>query len=401
MCGIIAVLRGPEHREILTPDMTLPRLSSAVTFLRSAIEDPENMSAEITQAADLLAATDRELRTVPGIGMLVFDRSSALAIEGEILRANDALTAIDQHLDHLAIYLEHLNSSLLEVRDSLWAIEQDRLRTAEAVLDLAGGTPEPSSLPGLMSIQTALSALDRLEVRGRDSAGIEVFVTNHNLPFSALQGPRFNDAILRSGAIRDCGNHIAFVYKNAAEIGDLGDNTDIIRAAIRSDELLQEAIAGPESQVTVLGHTRWASIGVVSEANAHPLDSIREDGEQTPLVTSVQNGDIDNYLEVIQDKSLSISSDITSDAKVMPALCSSYLKYGDAPSDAFRKAVQSFEGSLAIATSIADKPGNLYLSLRGSGQGLYIGFGEDVTVIASELYGVVEVTPKYLSLIHI
>ena len=66
MCGIIAVLRGPEHREILTPDIILPRLSSAVTVLRSAIKDPENMSAQIAQAADLLAATDRELRTVPG-----------------------------------------------------------------------------------------------------------------------------------------------------------------------------------------------------------------------------------------------------------------------------------------------------------------------------------------------
>ena len=137
MCGIIAVLRGPEYREILNSDVILPRLSSAVTFLRSASQDPANMSVQIKQAADLLTATDRELRTVPGIGMLVFDRSSALAVEGEILRANDALKAIDEHLDHLAIDLEHLNSPLLEVRDSLWAIERDRLPTAEAVIDIA------------------------------------------------------------------------------------------------------------------------------------------------------------------------------------------------------------------------------------------------------------------------
>ena len=395
MCGIIAVLRGPEHREILNPGTILPRLSSAVTFLRSAVEDPENRSAEITQAADLLAVTDRELRTVPGIGMLVFDRSSALAIEGEIHRANDALTAIDQHLDHLSIDLEHLNSSLLEVRDSLWAIEQDRLRTAEAVLDLAGGTPEANSLPGLMSVQTALSALDRLEVRGRDSAGIEIFVTNHNLPPSALEGSRFNDAILRSGAIRDCGDHIAFVYKNAAEIGDLGDNTNIIRAAIRRDELLQEAIAGPESQVTVLGHTRWASVGVISEANAHPVDS-QEGTSNKPYVSAVVNGDIDNYMDLTELQNLDIAPEITTDAKIVPTLISKQLVSNSNDLHAFRTTVSTFEGSMAIASHNADQPHKLSLALRGSGQAIYVGIADNSYVVASEPYGVVEDASQWI-----
>ena len=395
MCGIIAVLRGPEHREILNPGTILPRLSSAVTFLRSAVEDPENRSAEIRQAADLLAVTDRELRTVPGIGMLVFDRSSALAIEGEIHRANDALTAIDQHLDHLSIDLEHLNSSLLEVRDSLWAIGQDRLRTAEAVLDLAGGTPEANSLPGLMSVQTALSALDRLEVRGRDSAGIEIFVTNHNLPPSALEGSRFNDAILRSGAIRDCGDHIAFVYKNAAEIGDLGDNTNIIRAAIRRDELLQEAIAGPESQVTVLGHTRWASVGVISEANAHPVDS-QEGTSNKPYVSAVVNGDIDNYMDLTELQNLDIAPEITTDAKIVPTLISKQLVSNSNDLHAFRTTVSTFEGSMAIASHNADQPHKLSLALRGSGQAIYVGIADNSYVVASEPYGVVEDASQWI-----
>ncbi|HJL99323.1 MAG TPA: SIS domain-containing protein [Acidimicrobiales bacterium] len=395
MCGIIAVLRGPEHREILNPGTILPRVSSAVTFLRSAVEDPENRSAEITQAADLLAVTDRELRTVPGIGMLVFDRSSALAIEGEIHRANDALTAIDQHLDHLSIDLEHLNSSLLEVRDSLWAIGQDRLRTAEAVLDLAGGTPEANSLPGLMSVQTALSALDRLEVRGRDSAGIEIFVTNHNLPPSALEGSRFNDAILRSGAIRDCGDHIAFVYKNAAEIGDLGDNTNIIRAAIRRDELLQEAIAGPESQVTVLGHTRWASVGVISEANAHPVDS-QEGTSNKPYVSAVVNGDIDNYMDLTELQNLDIAPEITTDAKIVPTLISKQLVSNSNDLHAFRTTVSTFEGSMAIASHNADQPHKLSLALRGSGQAIYVGIADNSYVVASEPYGVVEDASQWI-----
>ncbi len=390
MCGIIAVLRGPEYREILNSDVILPRLSSAVTFLGSASKDPANMSMQIKQAADLLTATDRELRTVPGIGMLVFDRSSALAVEGEILRANDALNAIDEHLDHLAIDLEHLNSPLLEVRDSLWAIERDRLPTAEAVIDIAGGTPELSSLPGLMSIQTALSALDRLEVRGRDSAGIEVFVANHNIPSSALEGPRFNDAILRSGAIRDCGEHIAFVYKNAAEIGDLGDNTNVLRAAIRSDELLREAIASPNSQVTVLGHTRWASVGVISEANAHPVDSQEIKNNNKPFVSAVLNGDIDNYMDLTKLQNLDIAPEITTDAKIVPTLISKQLLSDSNELNAFRTIVSTFEGSMAIASHNADQPHKLSLALRGSGQAIYVGIADNSYIVASEPYGVVE-----------
>ena len=46
----------------------------------------------------------------------------------------------DNQLDELTDDLEQVNSSLIAVRDALWAIERDRLRTAEAIIDLASGT---------------------------------------------------------------------------------------------------------------------------------------------------------------------------------------------------------------------------------------------------------------------
>ena len=390
MCGIIAVLRGRESQETLRSEVILPRLSSAVSFLQSALESSENVPEHITQAANLLRGIDEDLRTVPGIGMLVFDRSSALAIQGETLRANNALEAIDKHLDHLSTDLEQLNSSLLRVRDSLWAIERDHLRTAEAIIDLAGTTPDANSLPGLMSIQTALSALDRLEVRGRDSAGIEIFVANHNLPSSVLEGSRFKDPILRSGAIRDCGKHIAFVYKNAAEIGDLGDNSTAIRAAIRGDELLQEALLGDESTVTVLGHTRWASVGVISEANAHPVDSQETTNDDKPYVSAVLNGDIDNYMDLTELQKLNLAPEITTDAKIIPPLISRQLTSTASDLEAFRATVSTFEGSMAIASHNAEQPHKLSLALRGSGQAIYVGIADNSFVVASEPYGVIE-----------
>ena len=381
---------------MLTSEDILPRLGAAVALLRSAIGDIGNMTAPILEAAELLASVDRELRTVPGVGLLVFDRTAALAIEGEIRQASDALQAIDTNLDQLTVDSELLKSGLLAVRDSMWAIERDRLRTATAVVDLAGGTPEAKSLTGLISIHTALSALDRLEVRGRDSAGLEVFVTNHGLPSGVLNGDRFNDPILQSGAIRDCGDHIAFVYKNAAEIGDLGDNTNVLRAAIRSDELLHQAIAGPTAHVSVLGHTRWASVGVISEANAHPVDSQQIMAKRQPYVSAVLNGDIDNYMDLTELQDLEIAPEITTDAKIVPTLLSNQLTDTPNQIEAFRDTVSSFEGSMAIVSHNADQPHKLSLALRGSGQALYVGMADNSYIVASEPYGVVEEATRWI-----
>jgi glucosamine--fructose-6-phosphate aminotransferase (isomerizing) len=58
--------------------------------------------------------------------------------------------------------------------------------------------------------------------------------------------------------------------------------------------------------------------------------------------------------------------------------------------------VSAFEGSLAIGAMVGDEPGRLLLALRGSGQGLYVGLAEDAFVVASEPYGLVEMTGEFL-----
>ena len=146
----------------------------------------------------------------------------------------------------------------------------------------------------------------------------------------------------------------------------------------------------------MLGHTRWASVGIISEANAHPLNHEELDGTDRPYVVGALNGDVDNYADLKALEGLQVPAEITTDAKVIPTLVARRIEAGAGVEDAFRATVSELAGSMGIAAQTAAAPDKLLLSLRGSGQALYVGLVEDSYVIASEPYGVVEETSTYL-----
>ncbi|MGY9072172.1 MAG: SIS domain-containing protein [Acidimicrobiales bacterium] len=404
MCGIIAVLRERDSRPALAPDTILNTLTGIRDDFVHAGSDLVALAAWLPEAARRLASVDDLLRSMPGVRLLTLDLAVCNTVAGLCAEIQESVLGVEQQLDALApgeggASLEQVNAALIEVKDNLWAVQRDRVRNARAIVDLASGSPKSSAVPGLWSIQAALSSIDRLEVRGRDSAGIEVFVTDHglNLDSSAgALGDRSSDLVFRSGAVRVVGDALAFVYKAAAEIGELGDNTAFIRAAITSDELLRQAVSGDNAHVVVIGHTRWASVGIISEPNAHPLDSYELDSCDRPYVAAVLNGDVDNFADLKAVNNLQLAPEITTDAKVIPTLVSRGLEGGDGINDAFRSAVASFEGSVAIAAHAAAAPNALMLALRGSGQALYVGLADGAYIVASEPYGVVEESHQYL-----
>ncbi len=401
MCGIIAIVRRRTSRALPDVGKLLDRVGGlAGTPLTP---DHEDLATRLQSSADTLAMVDGELRGEAGLAAMVASPDFAERMDSLIEILNGQVGEVEAYLESRGdsfSALEAVNESLVNLKDALWAIERDRLRARHEVIELAGDDVSGAHLAATFSIQQALSNLDRLEVRGRDSAGIHILVRGHGLDTDSaaiqrLLGERTSEPLFVDQAVRVVNGHLGFVYKAAAEIGELGDNTASMRKAIAADELLQKALSAETAEATVLAHTRWASVGIISEPNAHPVNSEEIGGIAGPYVTATLNGDVDNFADLIAADGLSIAAEITTDAKVIPTMVSRGLAAGHGIDEAVRSAVAQFEGSVAIGISSAEHPEDVHLALRGSGQGVYVGLAEDCFVVASEPYGVVEDSDVY------
>ncbi|MEX1300825.1 MAG: SIS domain-containing protein, partial [Desulfotignum sp.] len=316
---------------------------------------------------------------------------------------------------------------LEKLKDIHWCLKQEVLDNIDAVAnlvppDLFKNSPS-DSLKIFQRINAVLKSIDRLEVRGRDSAGISVMFTLNISEYTRFKTRlaqagltdllklRINRQVLANNCIninRPVSGHpnlvsISFAYKFAAEIGALGDNITFIRTQIRNDLILRTLTGFNFETLSVNAHTRWASVGDITEANCHPLDNTPTDREieKTGTIHVCLNGDIDNYLELkteyeaLYDK---IHARINTDTKLIPLQIQHYLKQGAAIEEAFRLAVNDFEGSHAISMHTDLAPGKLFLSQKGSGQAIFVGIAPDHYMAASELYGVVEQTSNYIKL---
>ena len=415
MCGIIAVLSRPETRSVPVAADVLGQLAAVVNqWPLEGAALPSDAALEVM--GQQMSAIDSSLRGDAGMWLMAGNREFVAALWASLDQMQCRITAAENALETSgtlgAAALEHRLGLLTVLRDAVWSIRMDRLRTAAAVDSLAGAGASRSAIAAYLSIQQVFSGIDRLEVRGRDSAGVHVMVWGHGVSADdarvrAMLGTRHDDSLFTSGSVRITRAAWSFVYKAAAEIGELGDNTRAMRHAVLQDDLLRLLVSQPEARVAVLGHTRWASVGIISEPNAHPVNSEELEGNaNAAYLVAALNGDVDNHADLRARHELRLAQPITTDAKVIPALVSrrlaSLTKDGGSPvsadalADAFRETVASFEGSVAIAAASAEIPESLLLALKGSGQGLCVGLAPNRFVVASEPYGLVEETQHYL-----
>jgi glucosamine--fructose-6-phosphate aminotransferase (isomerizing) len=332
---------------------------------------------------------------------------------------------------------EFINRLIVGGRDVAWQLEQDLLGHFEPVLALLGESDVPEDIGDALALAHAwqlnlvLTSMDRLEVRGRDSAGIAVYLR--------FPGPRALDSFLdgtgreaklaeriNSGGWRDeverrshldalthgsicrpatSDSTLLAVFKVANEVGKMGDNTAFLRREIGSDAFFQAALRTAGVEIQCLAHTRWASNGIVSLPNCHPVDNAHVGHSSGKLqapgeIVAVLNGDVDNYQELLEryvrGRELHLEESITTDAKIIPLVVSYHYQKTGNLGEAFRLAFSELEGSMAIGIMAADHPGEFFFGQKGSGQGLFLGLKEHGVAIASEMYGIVEFTPRYL-----
>ncbi len=319
--------------------------------------------------------------------------------------------------------VEVMSNRIEDLKDIAWLLKNEigqNIIKIKELLGFSGNNLSFSTLALYKKINAVLNSIDRLEVRGRDSAGIsllfvleaseyggfEKIIAEENL--AGILKDRSSRDILLNGGITTGGTKVkngkffvttAFVYKVAAEIGSLGDNMAFLRKQIKDDRILGTLASFPCRYNTVSSHTRWASVGAITEANCHPVDGSGKGGNG--IIHVCLNGDIDNYVELKNEYESGgnlIHSEITTDTKIIPLQIEKYLRSGFDVEESFRLAVNDFEGSHAILMHTDLDPGRIFLAQRGSGQAVFIGIGKDHYMPASEVYGFIEETPYYLKL---
>ena len=137
------------------------------------------------------------------------------------------------------------------------------------------------------------------------------------------------------------------------------------------------AVAAPPA-TTGIGHTRWATHGRVTEANAHPHYDTDD------RVHVVVNGIVENYMELKQEL-LAAGAVFTSetDAEVIAHLISRHLDEGDQLVDAVLRAYGRLRGHYAFVAVAADEP-DLLVGARKECP-LIIGRGDGEQFIASAI----------------
>lgn len=188
-----------------------------------------------------------------------------------------------------------------------------------------------------------LDALEMLEYRGYDSAGIAV-----------------------------CGKETAGtqIYKCAGRVNDL-------RNLCSRKQI--EGTCG-------MGHTRWATHGGVSDENAHP--------HQFANVTVIHNGIVENYRELIKKYDLYDKLSSQTDSEVVAAVLSHF--YSGDPYAAIRKTVLKLKGTFALGIMFEDIPGVIFAVRNVSP--IVIARAENGTMMASDVTVLGQYSKEYFVL---
>ena len=205
---------------------------------------------------------------------------------------------------------------------------------------------------GVAALVVVLEGLRRMEYRGYDSAGIVV------------------------QAVDGLGHGVLHTRKKAGKLANL-------EAELSLDPL--------PLAVTAVGHTRWATHGGPTDANAHPHSS--DDGR----LAVVHNGIIENYAQLraqLTDEGVRFWSE--TDTEVAGHLVArAYDELGDL-TEAMRAVCNRLQGAFTLLAVHADVPGTVVGARRNSP--LVVGRGDGANYLGSDVAAFIDYTRTAIEL---
>ncbi len=170
------------------------------------------------------------------------------------------------------------------------------------------------------------------------------------------------------------------------EEGAIGLSRTVGKVAELDEKLATHPLQGKIG----VAHTRWATHGGVTEANAHPHVS-------GGRVAVIHNGIIENF-QPIKDEMLQEGYVFESetDTEVAAHLIHHYLTRGLDLIEAVGKAVERFEGAYALLVIDAEDPSRIVVSRVASP--LVIGLGDGENFVASGVPALLPVTQRFIYL---
>jgi len=191
-------------------------------------------------------------------------------------------------------------------------------------------------------VPVLIEGLKRLEYRGYDSSGIAVIDTSAGEP-----------------------------------------DVRRVRRTGRVAEMEKAATSEGFQSLLGIGHTRWATHGGVTEANAHPHISHG--------VALVHNGIIENHEEQREKlRALGYTFESQTDTEVIAHLMHHHLKEGDSLLSALQRTVKELTGAYALAVMSRAEPDHFVCARMGCP--LLVGVGEGENFVASDVSAIIQAT---------
>jgi glucosamine--fructose-6-phosphate aminotransferase (isomerizing) len=192
------------------------------------------------------------------------------------------------------------------------------------------------------AVEVIMSGLHRLEYRGYDSAGV---------------------AVVRNGAL-----------DSVKSLGKL---------KIMDEKLEAHSLEAPIG----IGHTRWATHGVPSEANSHPHFDMDQE------IAVVHNGIIENFQELREQlEAEGVTFRSQTDTETVAHLIRKY--YDGDLFAAVKRALKDVEGAYALGVICKDNPDVMIAARHGSP--LIVGLGDGEAFIGSDVPAIMKYTREVL-----